>query len=116
MEPKEEFDKYKAAKWKFLGYVFLSIACGLLALTGFLKPLTEELGIWFQRSGSLVVLFAVLGEYYASKMASTLRPAGYVGITTMEKELTKTVNIFHFIALFLAITGTFIWGYGDLWV
>ncbi|WP_394224455.1 hypothetical protein [Alteromonas gracilis] len=116
MEPKEEFDKYQAARWKFFVSVFLSIACGVLALTGLLKPSTEELGVWFQRSGSLIVLFAVLGEYYVSKMASTLRPAGHVGITKMEETLPKTVGLFHLIALFLAIIGTFIWGYGDLWV
>jgi hypothetical protein len=116
MEPQGEFKKYKLARHQFALCIFISVVCALLAAFGILKPANEPLDIWFQRSGSLVVLFAAIGEYYVSIMRATLRPAGYVGITAMENELSFTVKCYHFAALALVIIGTIIWGYGDLWL
>jgi hypothetical protein len=115
-ETQEEFKKYKLARLKFALCIFISVVCGLLAAFGILKPENEPREIWFQRSGSLVVLFAAIGEYYVSNMRVTLRPAGYVGITAMENELSFSVKFFHSVALTLVVMGTIIWGYGDLWL
>lgn len=116
MQAQEEFKKYKSARFKFALCIFISVVCALLAAFGILKPVNEPVVIWFQRSGSLVVLFAAIGEYYVSNMRATLRPAGYVGITAMENELSFSVKCYHSAALTLVIMGTIIWGYGDLWL
>ena len=54
----------------------VAIALPLLALAGVLKPVQESLGTWFQRSGSLTVLFAAMAEYSIVKLYAILWPSG----------------------------------------
>lgn len=72
---------------------------------------------WFQRSGSLMVFFAVLLELNALKFNEVKsssnvfinsKPAPQISELPSFKKTTQKVG------LFLAFIGTFIWGYGDI--
>jgi len=72
---------------------------------------------WFQRSGSLMVLFAVLLELNSLKYhevkgsKNTFVNGKRVAISEELPVFKKAMRITGFL---LAIAGTFIWGYGDL--
>ncbi len=74
---------------------------------------------WFQRSGSVVVVLAAWLEYRqikpffdVLKLKDKAANAGnkYFGLWAED----TVRNFFSGIALFLAIAGTIVWGYGDL--
>ena len=77
---------------------------------------------WFSRSGSLMVLLGAMSEYLllqnqTTHMSTILRGTGTFGgspITSVDppeyhKNISKYVHI-------TVILGTFIWGFGDLFV
>jgi hypothetical protein len=100
----------------FFIFTALSILMPMISLTGLLKPSSEALGFWFQRSGATTVVFAVFAELKATNMLSSFKPAGMVNRSfhsTRDKYI-KQVKIYNYIALFLIVFGTVIWGYGDL--
>jgi hypothetical protein len=100
----------------FFIFAALSILMPALSLSGLLKPTSEVLGVWFQRSGATTVVFAVFAEWKATNMLGVFKPLGFVDQTfhsTRDKYL-KQVKFYNYIALSLVVLGTVIWGYGDL--
>jgi hypothetical protein len=100
----------------FFIFATLSILIPALSVLGFFKPSYETLGVWFQRSGAITVVFAIFTEMNANKMQVVLGSSGMVGKTfqaTYDKYL-KQVKAYNYISFFLVIFGTVIWGYGDL--
>lgn len=99
----------------------LSAIIPICAWHGFLQQ-DEEVSIWFQRSGSLMVLFAVWAEYKLFKIHGLTNPMSRNGETYQDlahkgalktKYGTMLITI-NFISAVLVISGTVIWGYGDL--
>lgn len=76
---------------------------------------TETNATWFQRSGSLVVLFAALAEYVVFKTYDYISPseAAYVVPFDTPKWYKKLYNAISIMGLVLLVSGTVIWGYGD---
>lgn len=78
-----------------------------------------ELGHWFARSGSLVVLFGAFLEYNSlstqqklnEKIGSTI---GYWQDNPIQYKVPESRNILNKIVLTTLVIGTLIWGYGDL--
>jgi hypothetical protein len=100
----------------FFIFATLSILIPALSVLGFFKPSCETLGVWFQRSGAITVVFAIFTEMNANQMLGVLDSSGMVGKTfqaTYDKYF-KQVKAYNYISLFLVIFGTVIWGYGDL--
>jgi len=102
---------------------FLSFIFGLYNFT------SENNAIWFQRSGSLIVVFSVYAEflYLRFRKLVTEQPIDYGNgliITRMESFKRKnlpleysdpTFWILHEpLIVFSSLIGTIIWGYGDL--
>jgi hypothetical protein len=88
----------------------------ILSLLELFRPSSEVLGVWFQRSGATTVVFAVFAELKATNMLGVFKPSGFVDQTfhSTRDQYIKQVKIYHYIALFLIVLGTAIWGYGDL--
>ncbi len=94
----------------------IGILIPVFAYHGMLKPVNELLGIWFQRSGSIVVIFAVWLEYSLLKLQSNVVLTDMVE-TTKRYPIEKYTPLYkglQVIAAALAVVGTVIWGYGDL--
>ena len=101
-----------------IGCVLLAISIGVVSYIYALK--TNE-PMWFGRSGSMMVLFAIMAEYSNYNVQLFINSAatngagsigGGVGPLTQTKFRQNLSRITHM----TAAIGTFIWGYGDLFV
>jgi hypothetical protein len=100
-------------------WVFVLCVCAvippLLSMLGGFKPQAEPLGQWFQRSGAVMTIIAVFGQFRAASIAAMIAPGGgweeTLGAFRKYKRLQNVVAV---LSLVLAIIGTVIWGYGDL--
>ena len=104
----------KEYKWD-IAFVILAVAPLLISL-GIDIFVTNEY-YWFQRSGALTVLFAALLGFHQDKHFITQEDESYrvneKPIIT-GKTLTEYRKKLKFLAIVLALSGTLIWGYGDL--
>lgn len=91
--------------------IFLAVLPPILAFFGYFRPDSETFGSWFQRSGALTVILAVIAELLLVKLQK------YPGLTGLLEAKDRWSNFYKAItysAAFLAVIGTVIWGYGDL--
>jgi hypothetical protein len=100
-------------------YVFIAIAivCPILSLVIPWRPEGQSLAIWFQRSGAMVIVFALIAEARAINVYNIINPSGFVGVGHEEatEEFGKSKPaVFNSISFLVIVAGTFIWGYGDL--
>jgi len=99
-------------------FLLAAILTPILSLSGVLQPASEPLDVWFQRSGSLIVLFASIAEYFSIKMHNVFSPtllANEPLFNTKAIYCLQAKKLMAFSALFI-LAGTVIWGYGDLLV
>ena len=74
-------------------------------------------GHWFQRSGSLLVLFSVVLEFRQSQMT---KPSVSSDVSINNRPVATSRNTpafrkwLHYYALLAIVIGTLVWGYGDL--
>lgn len=73
-------------------------------------------GAMFARSGSLMVFFAVLAEFMLLNKANIkhIRNAQRAIEGVQPNNFSKAATLIGFASLILALFGTVIWGYGDL--
>jgi drug/metabolite transporter (DMT)-like permease len=105
---------------KKLIYSTILIVIGLLvpvlSLLVDYRPEGEELSTWFQRSGSVLVVFTVWVEINLLSIHSTMYPGAYT-IVVEEKHTEKFELPYNFLVIasaVFAVVGTAIWGYGDI--
>ena len=104
-----------------LPLLVLSVAIPISAWHGIFKY-DADVNIWFQRSGSLMVLFAVWLEYKLFKISNLTNPTSESGVTwqdlahrdALNTKYDNKIKIYKYITAVLAIIGTVIWGYGDI--
>ncbi len=74
------------------------------------------MSIWFQRSGSLIVLFASISEYHAFKILSTYSPPELTNTPEITRKILhcNQARMIMIASACLIGVGTIIWGYGDL--
>jgi hypothetical protein len=77
---------------------------------------SETSAIWFQRSGSLVVLFSALAEFIVLKTYDYISPseAAYSVPFDTPRYFQTIYNGISTIGIILLVSGTLIWGYGDI--
>lgn len=83
-----------------------AICLAVAAYAGVLKPVTDQPGQWFSRSGALITVLAIFAEQVVSRMLSRM----HNGIQPKVRWLIVP-RAFAFV---LIIVGTVVWGYGDL--
>ncbi|MGI9831528.1 hypothetical protein [Vibrio vulnificus] len=101
--------------------LLLAFVFPILAWFGVFQ-LENNSAIWFQRSGSVTVLFAVWVEFKLFKLVGLTNPISENGKTYddmrksdyLQTHNSKKIQIIKYLAAVLAISGTVIWGYGDL--
>ena len=74
-------------------------------------------GVMFARSGSLVVFFALVTEFVSLHRMNNkhILNACRVKAGEVPWDFSKPARVIGVIALLVALAGTVIWGYGDLW-
>jgi hypothetical protein len=97
--------------------MFIMAAIGAPAISMWLDS-GAEAGYWLQRSGSITVMFAIALEYRQATFSSSERSSSVFmnGVAALQNDssLPPIRQKLKKIAIYLAIIGTFIWGYGDL--
>tara|TARA_B100001063_G_scaffold149516_1_gene139501 strand:+ start:352 stop:777 length:426 start_codon:yes stop_codon:yes gene_type:complete len=98
--------------------LFTLLALGSIVYLVLLNPFNESFGIWFQRSGSLISLIAVLTETVfiikLSKLVNISHPVQLTYEIYLFRRFKSLLNLSIFITAILLFVGTIIWGYGDL--
>jgi hypothetical protein len=87
----------------------------LFSLTGIFAPEDEALGLWFQRSGIVMTVFAVLAQLKAGRIATTMIAGGTFAETwEAYHKYNRLQALAAWLSLTLVVVGTLIWAYGDL--
>lgn len=113
----EATQKIKISLWTTFPLFLFTLLIPIAALnTDFLIPENESLGVWFQRCGALVVAMALLVETKNNLIAGYIYPTGFSSheFVKLKKSFGFYFNFYKWCGFVLAITGTIIWGYGDL--
>lgn len=121
MELVEIKKKIKRELWTSFYILGLAFIFPILAWFGVFQ-LEDNSAIWFQRSGSVTVLFAVWVEFKLFKLAGLTNPISKKGKTYgdmsksdyLQTHDSKKIQFIKYLAAIWAISGTVIWGYGDL--
>lgn len=96
--------------------LFIMILIPILGFFGLFNVWEDPPAIWFQRSGSLMVLFGLLIEYTLFSIDDELFSIGT--LNKKELKLLKKYQIHYasmkYLGIIGAVVGTVIWGYGDL--
>lgn len=108
--------KVKRTRWPSVVLICLALATPTLGLLGVFKPDTETMAIWFQRSGAVMTIFALLCTTGMSSALKGLTPPGAsdLDLIDAEKKYGGEYAFMDRVAFWLTIVGTFVWGYGDV--
>jgi len=113
---KREAEIIRSELLKCIPLFLIPLAAAIAAYNSVLIPCEENPDIWFQRSGSIVVVFAVWIEYKLFGINGYINPTG--SITSWDAINNENYGTIHKVAsglaTILAVSGTVIWGYGDL--
>ncbi len=114
----ERFKRTLSSYW--IDAILLFLATGPPLLSAWLSYHFHE-AHWFQRSGSLTVLFAALLEFRQAAVDKGVRDAAWAAAKrrswlglAIVGQLPSPRKIIAGLALVLVVLGTIIWGYGDL--
>ena len=106
-----------ANKYLWACYVLLLIATIAPIYAPFdSMPSFESVEVWFQRSGALTTVFALLTTLLRDMGMRTLHKPGHWGDALKLEVLSEVEARFEWIfwtAFTLTIIGTVVWGYGD---
>ncbi|WP_445510115.1 hypothetical protein [Salinicola sp. V024] len=113
---KQEERQVVKALWSCVPLIILGGLIPVVAYFSFFRPESEAADIWFQRSGSISVIFGVWTEYSLSKVNEHINLSGIVvsDQTELSERFKLRYRIAQYLGAALAIIGTVIWGYGDL--
>jgi hypothetical protein len=115
MIPPDHEKRIKAAVQQVLILSLCALVPPLFSLTGIFRPEDEPLGQWFQRSGIVMTVLAVLAHFKAAGIATTMI-AGSTFAETWEAfhKYNRFQTLAAWLSLILIVIGTLIWAYGDL--
>ena len=94
--------------------LFVAWVCLIASLAG---SIMSNEAVWFQRSGSLLVLFSVVMEIrqtLAGRPQKSPRVSSGGRPILTERPITAVNRNLHWIARGGIVLGTLVWGYGDL--
>jgi len=100
---------FQCTLWLAFAYILGGVAAFVP-----IYPTEETQPMWFQRSGSLVVVIAVWVEFKLFSLRGYFDKSAYSAPLELPKSFHLVYKTISTTAVFTAIVGTFIWGYGDL--
>lgn len=108
----------KIRKVFILWFLFLFFSLTSVCIFVYKNPLEEQLGIWIQRSGSLLSLIAVIAEVlFIAKLNQLVRISHWAKLSCevyVERKYKSLLRFTIITTIFLVSFGTIVWGYGDL--
>lgn len=106
----------EAYQWIGLVMMVLALIAPLAALTGWHKPNSEALAVWFQRSGAVMTVFSLITGSGIASILNRLSPRGFTDLhlEVVRGKFQVRFEIIEKVSLAVAMLGTVIWGYGDV--
>ncbi len=97
-----------------LSLCFVAVLAEVLAAAAMLKPESEPLASWFQRSGAITSVFCVFAQLRINNFLESIRGGTFSESWALFRLFNKQHGTVSWIITFVAIWGAFVWGYGDL--
>jgi hypothetical protein len=99
-------------------FALVAVAIPICALCLPIRPSGEPVGVWFQRSGSVMTVLCLVLDLKVFAIHSRLFPPGFVdkGFAEFKAKYLPIYKGLTILLLVLTAVGTIIWGYGDLLV
>lgn len=95
--------------------IFVFLVC-LVSFIADIVAGAENRNYWFQRSGAIAVVLVACIEYWLIQIANSVRPSisSYVADNQWSGKYGKWYDRVKLVSLFFLVSGTALWGYGDL--
>ncbi len=83
---------------------------------GWFNLFGDEPKVWFQRSGSIMVVILLLAEYQVYKMVTDLRQGNMIphSARRTQDKYRPYIPYLQYVAILATLLATIIWGYGDI--
>lgn len=96
--------------------LLLAIIGTFFPLLGVFKPAGEALGVWWQRGGTPTVVFAFLAQNKAQALGALITPGSFTSdeMESLRSKYKANQRMGNIAASALTVSGTAVWGYGDL--
>lgn len=101
--------------WVWFVLICAAVTTPVILMTT-ISPL-EDPATWFQRSGSIVVVLALLSELRVQELQRLARVGEHQYLCVyiyIQRIYRQRVQLAKIIAFIVVVIGTIIWGYGDL--
>lgn len=79
-----------------------------------LKPTSEPVSVWFQRTGGIMTIFAFLAQVRAASILEMTRGSTFVSSWRSHYKYGSSQRTVSVLSSALVILGAVIWAYGDL--
>lgn len=95
--------------------IFVFLVC-LVSFIADIVAGVEDRTYWFQRSGAIAVVLVACIEYWLLPIANSVRPSisSYVADDLWSDKYGKWYDRVKLVSVLFLVSGTFLWGYGDL--
>lgn len=99
----------------FIAFLCASaIAVELLSFCSALRPSSESVASWFQRSGAITSIFSVFAQYRIGNFLESIRGGTFAESWWLYNLFKTPQYLMSWVIAAIAIWGAFVWGYGDL--
>ena len=93
---------------------FFAVLAEILAAASVLKPESETVAFWFQRSGAITSVFCIFAQLRINSFLESIRGGTFSESWALFRLFNKQQSAVSWIVTLFAIWGAFVWGYGDL--
>ena len=93
-----------------------AISVEFLSLCPALRPSSESIASWFQRSGAITTIFSGFAQHRISNFAEAIRGGSFAESWWLYDLFKTHQYLMSWVIAVITIWGAFVWGYGDLLV
>ncbi|MEY1594103.1 hypothetical protein AB3K92_35445 [Burkholderia sp. Bmkn7] len=114
----QEYELKVESTWRFVICLLALAALLLIALpcANALRPASDSMAQWFQRTGAPVTVFAFLAQNKAGHLSALLTPGGFgsAELVLLRKQYMPKQKWGMRVSIGLTVVGTIVWAYGDI--
>lgn|GEM_PF-2777270 len=97
-----------------LSLCVVAVLAEVFAAAAVLKPESEPLASWFQRSGAITSVFCIIAQLRINNFLESIRGGTFSESWVLFRMFNKQHNFVSWVVALLAVWGACVWGYGDL--
>ncbi|MDR3640492.1 MAG: hypothetical protein P4L39_04135 [Humidesulfovibrio sp.] len=101
----------------FIAFLCVSaVSVELLSLCSALRPSSESVASWFQRSGAVTSIFSAFAQYRVGNFLESIRGGTFDESWGLYYLFKTKQYVMSWVIAAITIWGAFVWGYGDMLV